>query len=137
MPGDDERVRLVRGFGAVLRRERGMWTQQQLADAAKLDRKTIDRLENGRRRPTAASIRAIARALRSDLRSRVALDERLRRAAGSSFRDYGRRPHAAREAMRAQLAVEQGDGPVFGPGDTSLGLVVAAFLDEAFRGSEP
>jgi transcriptional regulator with XRE-family HTH domain len=136
LPDDAERARLARTFGATLRRERGVRTQQQLADAAKLDRKTMVRLENGQRRPTAASIWAIARALRSDLRSRVALDERLRRAAGSSFRDYGKRPHRAREAMRVQLAAEQGGGPVFGPEDT-LGGAITAFLDDLARGSGP
>jgi len=39
-------------------------TQQQLADAAKLHRVTIARLEEGRQRPTAASVWKIARALR-------------------------------------------------------------------------
>jgi transcriptional regulator with XRE-family HTH domain len=68
--------------GATLRRERGLLTQQQLADAAKLHRVTIARLEEGRQRPTAASVWKIA-ALRTDLRSRVALDERLGRAAGT------------------------------------------------------
>jgi transcriptional regulator with XRE-family HTH domain len=132
VPPEEERVRQLHGFGATLRRERGHLTQQQLADAAKLDRKTIARLENGRRRPTAASIWAIARALRTDLRSRVALDERLRRCAGASFRDYGRRPRAAHERMRVQLAMEQGDGPVFGPGD-NLGTAVCAYFDEIAR----
>ena len=41
-----------------------MLTQQQLADAAKLHRVTIARLEEGRQRPTAASVWKIARALR-------------------------------------------------------------------------
>ncbi len=36
-------------FGAVLRLERGHATQQQLAAAAGLDRRSIDRLENGQR----------------------------------------------------------------------------------------
>ena len=43
---------------------RGVLTQQQLADAAKLHRVTIARLEEGRQRPTAASLWKIARALR-------------------------------------------------------------------------
>ena len=69
----------------------------------------------------------IARALRSDLRSRVALDERLRAAAGSSFRDYGRRPHAARERMRLALRLEAGDGLPAGDEDT-LGAAIVAEL---------
>ena len=135
VPDDNERVRLTHGFGATLRRERGMWTQQQLADAAKLHRVTIAWLEEGRQRPTAASVWKIARALRTDLQSRVALDERLRRAAGPSFRDYGRRPHRAREAMRTALVVEQGSGPVFGAEDT-LGTAIVAHLDALARGGE-
>lgn len=111
----------------MLRHARGHLTQQQLADAAGPDRKTIDRLENGRRRPTSASIWKIARALRSDLRSRVALDERLRAAAGSSFQDYGRRPHAARERMRLALRLEAGDGLPAGDEDT-LGAAIVAEL---------
>ena len=110
VPDDAERARLSARFGPVLRTERGHLTQQQLGDRAKLHRVTISRLEEGRLRPTTASIWAIARALRSDLRSRVALDERRRAAAGSSLRDYGRRPHAARERMRLELRLQAGDG---------------------------
>jgi transcriptional regulator with XRE-family HTH domain len=69
VPDDAERARLASRFGSVLRTERGNLTQQQLADRAKLDRKTVVRLENGGQRPTAASIWKIARALRSDLRA--------------------------------------------------------------------
>lgn len=133
VPDDAERARLAARFGPVLRSERGYRTQQQLADLAKLDRKTIDRLENGRLRPTAASIWKIARALRSDLRSRVALDERLRTAAGSSFRDYGRRPHAAREAMRLELRLQAGEGLPAGDGDT-LGVAIIAELAALVNG---
>jgi hypothetical protein len=43
---------------------------------------------------------------------------------------------AARERMRVQLAAEQGDGTIFGPGD-NLGGAVATFLDELARGFEP
>ena len=74
-------MRLASRFGTVLRTERGHLTQQQLADRAKPDRKTVDRLENGRRRPTSANIWKIARALRSELRSRAetsTTDERRR-----------------------------------------------------------
>lgn len=133
VPDDAERARLAARFGPVLRSERGYRTQQQLADAAGLDRKTIDRLENGRLRPTAASIWKIARALRSDLRSRVVLDERLRTAAGSSFRDYGRRPHAAREAMRLELRLQAGDALPAGDGDTLGAQIVAELAAMANR----
>ena len=112
VPDDAERARLAARFGPVLRAERGHLTQQQLADAAGLDRKTVVRLETGRQRPTTASIWKLARALRGDLRSRVALDDRLRMAAGDSLRDYGRRPHTARERMRLALRLEAGDGLV-------------------------
>jgi hypothetical protein len=45
------------------------------------------------------------------------------------------RPHAARERMRVQLAVEQGGGPLIGPED-NLGMAVCAFLDEFARRSD-
>lgn len=43
-------------------RERKRWTQQQLADALNVDRKTVDNWENGRTRPR-SSIGAIETAL--------------------------------------------------------------------------
>jgi len=87
VPDRAEQVRLTSTLGVVLRLERGHWTQQQLADAAGLDRRTVDRLENGQRRPSTVSVWKIARALRpgDSLRDQVALDERLRRAAGRSL----------------------------------------------------
>ena len=74
VPDRAEQVRLRSTFGAVLRLERGHWTQQQLGDAAGLDRRTVDRLENGQRRPSTVSIWRIARALRpgDSMRDRVA-----------------------------------------------------------------
>ena len=118
----------------MLRTERGHLTQQQLADRAKLHRVTISRLEEGRLRPTTASIWAIARALRGDLRSRVALDERLRAAASDSLRHYGRRPHRARERMRLALRLEAGNGLPAGDGDT-LGAAIVAELAVLANGS--
>jgi len=49
VPDLAERMRLISTFGAVLRTERGglHLTQQQLADAAGLHRRSIDHLENG------------------------------------------------------------------------------------------
>lgn len=60
----------------------------------------------------------------------VALDERLRAAAGPSLRDYSRRANVRREAVRAQLRWEAGDRPVVGEADTRLGLLV---VDELAR----
>lgn len=113
-------------FGLVVRMECGH-LKQQLADAAGLDRPTIVRLETGRRRPTTASVWKLAKALRppGTLRDRVAMDERLRQAAGTSLRDYGRRPHGARERARLDLLMESGDGPVIGDNDRNLGAAVA------------
>ena len=74
VPDRAERVHLAATFGVVLRVERGRVTQQGLADAAGLDRRTVDRLENGRRRPSTVSIWRLARALRP----------------GASLRDRGR-----------------------------------------------
>jgi len=68
VPDRAEQVRLTSTLGVVLRLERGHWTQQQLADAAGLDRRTVDRLENGQRRPSTVSVWKIARALRPGIR---------------------------------------------------------------------
>ena len=127
VPDRAERMRLTSGFGAVLRVERGHVTQQQLADAAGLDRRTIDRLENGQRRPSTVSIWRIARALRpgDSLRDRVALDERLRRAAGHSLVHAATRPHGARERVRGELLAEAGGGPVASGADV-FGAVLLA-----------
>jgi len=132
VPDRPERMRLTSGFGMVLRLERGHWTQQQLADAAGLDRRTIDRLENGQRRPSTSSVWRIARALRpgDSLRDRVALDERLRRAAGRSLVHANTRPHGARERVRAELLAEAAGGPVV-TGSDVFGAVLLADLAAA------
>lgn len=56
---EQERVQLAARFGSVLRLERGHLTQQQLADAAGLDRSTIvragDRAASLRRRRASGS----------------------------------------------------------------------------------
>ena len=134
IPRPDEQAVLARTFGAALRLARGALTQRQLADRSGLNVKTIKRLENGRRRPTTASVRKIVHALREDVRGRIALEDRLRREAGPSLRDYSRRPHVARERVRARLLAEQGDGPLIGPGDT-LGNAIAVNLAELARRS--
>jgi len=132
VPDRAERVNLAATFGMLLRVERGHWTQQQLGDAAGLDRRTIDRLENGQRRPSTVSVWRIARALRpgDSLRDRVALDERLRRAAGSSLVHANTRPHAARERVRAELLAEAAGGPVVTEIDT-FGAALLASLAAA------
>jgi len=111
----------------VLRLERGHFTQAQLADAVGLDRRSIDRLENGARRPSTVSIWRIARALRpgDSMRDRVALDERLRRAAGRSLVHANTRPHAARERVRAELLAEAAGAPVATATDTFGAAVIA------------
>ena len=128
VPDRAERVNLAATLGMVLRAERGHVTQQQLADAAGLDRRTVDRLENGQRRPSTVSVWKIARALRpgDSLRDQVALDERLRRAAGRSLVYANTRPHVARERVRAELLAEAaGAGPVATEADTIGRLIVA------------
>jgi len=99
-------------------------TQQQLGDAAGLDRRSIDRLENGWRRPSTVSTWRIVGALRprGTLRDRVALDQRLRDAAGPSLRDART---WAREQARAELLAEPGAGPVPTDVDDLEALVVA------------
>jgi transcriptional regulator with XRE-family HTH domain len=127
-------VRLRSTFGTVLRLERGHATQQQLADAAGLDRRSIDRLEQGQRRPSTVSIWRIARALRPrvscTLHDAVALDERLRRAAGTSLAHANTRPHGARERVRAELLAEAAGGPVV-TGSDVFGAVLLADLAAA------
>jgi hypothetical protein len=67
----------------------------------------------------------------------VAVDERLRAAAGDSLRDYGRRPRAARERMRLALRLESGDGLPAGEGDTLGGAIVAELAALANGGARP
>ena len=127
VPERAEQLRLRSAFGAVLRLERGHWTQQQLADAAGLDRRTVDRMENGQRRPSTVSVWKIARALRpgDSMRDRVALDERLRRAAGPSLVYANTRPHVARERVRGELLAEAAGGPVATAADSCGALILA------------
>jgi len=137
VPDRAEQLRLRSGFGAVLRVERGHVTQQQLADAAGLDRRTVDRLENGQRRPSTVSCWRIARALRpgDSMRDRVALDERLRRAAGRSLVYANTRPHAARERVRGELLAEAAGAPVVTAADT-FGAVLLADLAATAAGAD-
>lgn len=98
---------------------------------------TIKRLESGWRRPTTSSVWRLARALRprGTMRDRVALDERLRKAAGPSLQHATTRAHRRREAVRAELVGEAGDGVVLGDHDETLG---GAFLAElAFMVGQP
>jgi transcriptional regulator with XRE-family HTH domain len=103
----DERGRLAAGFGAVLRVERAAagLTQVALAERAGLAERTVQRLESGAQRPSTGSTWRVAKALRpgGDLRAQVALDLRLRLAAGRSLRDFSRRVHRKREAIAAEL----------------------------------
>jgi len=128
VPDRAEQVRLRSTLGVVLRLERRHWSQQELADAAGLDRRTIDRIENGRRRPSTVSIWKIARALRpgDSMRDRVAVDERLRQAAGRSLVWSNTRPHVGRERVRADLIAEAaGAGPVASESDSFGALILA------------
>lgn len=60
------------------------------------------------------------------LRDAVAVDQRLRDAAGPSLRYYGTRRHEAREAVRAELLAEAaGRGPVATETDRMGALIVA------------
>jgi len=137
VPDRAEQVRLRSTLGVVLRVERGHWTQQELADAAGLDRRTIDRLENGARRPSTSSIWKIARALRpgDSMQYRVALDERLRQAAGRSLVWSNTRPHVARERVRGELLAEAGAGPVASEADL-LGRLIVADLAASVAGAD-
>ena len=138
VPDRAERVTLAATFGVVLRLERRHWSQQELGDAAGLDRRSIDRLENGARRPSTVSVWRIARALRANgtVRDRVALDERLRQAAGRSLVWSNTRPHAGRERVRGELLAEAGGSPPVSDGDSSFGAVLLAHLAAEAAGAE-
>jgi len=137
VPDRTEQVRLRSTLGVVLRSERGHWSQQELADAAGLDRRTIDRLENGQRRPSTVSVWRIARALRAGgtVRDQVALDERLRRAAGHSLVYANTRPHVARERVRGELLAEAGAGLPASEADL-LGRLILADLAAGAAGAD-
>ena len=115
-----------------------MRPQRWLAEAAGLHRNTVDLLENGRRRPSTVTVWKLARALRpaGTLRDKVAVDQRLREAAGESLVHSATRPHVARERVRAELLAEAGGlGPVAAEGD-NLGLLILAELDRAAHGNQ-
>ena len=92
-----------------------------------VSRLTIARLETATRRPSTTSVWRIAKALRprGTLHDQVAVDERLRVAAGASLRDYSRRPHAARERVRAELLAEAAGALVVTEADTFGALILA------------
>jgi hypothetical protein len=131
----DERYRLRATFGSMLRFERGHRSVDDLARAAGMNPTTIKRLESGWRRPTTSSTWRLARALRpkGSLRDRVALDERLREAAGESLQHAATRPHRRREAIREQLLAEANGGVVLGDHEEGgLGAAVTAELTLMF-----
>jgi len=64
------------------------------------------------------------------MRDRVALDERLRRAAGRSLVYANTRPHAARERVRGELLAEAAGAPVVTEIDT-FGAVLLASIAAA------
>jgi hypothetical protein len=132
--GPEERYRLHATFGSLLRSERGYRSVEDVAAAAGMNPTTIKRLEAGWRRPATSSVWKLARALRpkGTLRDRVALDERLRRAAGSSLRDAATRPRRRREAVREQLLAEADGGVVLGDHDETLGGALVAELSRMF-----
>ena len=80
----------------------------------------------------------IARALRpgATLRDKVALDERLRQAAGRSLVWSNTRPHVARERARAELLAEAGGAPPASEADTSFGAVLLAHLAASVAGAD-
>jgi len=67
----------------------------------------------------------LAVALRGDLRSRVALVDRLRIAAGSSLRHYTTKTHARRERIRLELRAESGRNMTATDSDTLGDLITA------------
>ncbi len=90
----------------------------------------IARLETATRRPSTTTTWKIAKALRprGTLHDRVAVDERLRAAAGASLRHYTRRPHARREAVRAELLAEADGAAVCTGADTMTALIISGLM---------
>jgi transcriptional regulator with XRE-family HTH domain len=58
-----ERARILKG-----------WTRRQLGDASKVDRKTLNNMCNGRRRPQLGTLQAVCRALGLGLADVIAFD---------------------------------------------------------------
>jgi transcriptional regulator with XRE-family HTH domain len=133
---DAEHARLAARFGTVLRHARGHLTQQQLADRAKLHRVTISRLEEGRLRPTTSSVWDIARVLRPDLRSRVALDERLPPRPGRACATMGGGRTGRGNGCGWSCACRPGTGCRLGTG-TTLGVLIVAELAARASGARP
>ena len=102
-----------------------------------MSRLTIARLETAARRPTTSTTWRIAKALRprGTLHDQVALDERLRRAAGPSLVYAATRPHAARERVRGEMLAEAGGGPVV-TGSDVFGAVLLAEIAAGAAGAE-
>ncbi len=126
----EERRRLAAGFGLLLRQERraaGL-SQPALAAWAGVAECTVTRLERGVQRPTTTTTWALARALRLGLdeRAALALDLRLRAAAGPSLRTFSTRTHRCRERPPAELLA---DGlPVVGADDFTA-VTLSMLLD--------
>ena len=85
------------------------------------------------------SLWRIARALRAGgtVRDQVALDERLRQAAGGSLVRANTRPHAARERVRGELLAAAGGAPPVADGDVSFGAVLLAHLAASVADTVP
>lgn len=109
---------------------------QELADGAEMNLRTVRRLENGERRPTSSACWRLARALRprGTLRDRVAVEIRLRAAAGPLLVQSRTRPNLRREIVRAELLDEAraAGGPVVADNGDRLGPLVCAELDCEF-----
>ncbi len=67
------------------------------------------------------------------MRDHVALDQRLREAAGSSLRDYSTRGHTTRERVRAELRAEAAGGSVVTEAGTFAGVILGS-LARNFEG---
>lgn len=144
-PAPDERARLARNVGGLLRRERvgRGWNSTQLADAAGVALSTVWRLERGRCRPSEVMTRKLAVALRAESRRPVdaaVLDLELQEAAGDSLRRVQRR-YPVRERRRRlydeAAAMLAGRLPERGA-DVPMGMLMAVLDDavERARGRE-
>ncbi|MHA7153965.1 helix-turn-helix domain-containing protein [Arthrobacter sp. TMN-50] len=104
---DDERIHLATGFGRRLkdlRAEAGL-SQDRASELAGMHRASLANLENGRSRPTADSVRALAAVLAPPAPLRKQAFHELRKLAGKSWRTS----HKRRAPLRPAITVRKAD----------------------------
>jgi hypothetical protein len=130
----EERAQLAARFGTVLRTERGIMTQQQLADLVGFDRSAIVRWSRGgggrRRRASGNWPGRCSRGRRCGIGWRWTSG-----CAGRGIIAAGLRAAPARSAGADAAAAAAGDGPVVGDNYVGWGALVVAELARSWHGS--